>query len=108
MSTTPPQKVLCVLYDDPVTGFPPAYARQSIPSLTQYPDGQTMPTPAATDFTPGHLLGSVSGGLGLAPFLAERGHKFVVTADKDGPDSISKRSYQIPTSSYPSPFGPPI
>ncbi len=88
MSTTPPQKVLCVLYDDPVTGFPPAYARQSIPSLTQYPDGQTMPTPAATDFTPGHLLGSVSGGLGLAPFLAERGHKFVVTADKDGPDSI--------------------
>ncbi len=91
MSTTPPQKVLCVLYDDPVTGFPPAYARQSIPSLTQYPDGQTMPTPAATDFTPGHLLGSVSGGLGLAPFLAERGHKFVVTADKDGPDSIFEK-----------------
>ena len=91
MSTTSPQKVLCVLYDDPVTGFPPAYARQSIPSLTQYPDGQTMPTPAATDFTPGHLLGSVSGGLGLAPFLAERGHKFVVTADKDGPDSIFEK-----------------
>ncbi len=91
MSTTSPQKVLCVLYDDPVTGFPPAYARQSIPSLTQYPDGQTMPTPAATDFTPGHLLGSVSGGLGLEPFLAERGHKFVVTADKDGPDSIFEK-----------------
>ena len=91
MSTTSPQKVLCVLYDDPVTGFPPAYARQSIPSLTQYPDGQTMPTPAATDFSPGHLLGSVSGGLGLEPFLAERGHKFVVTADKDGPDSIFEK-----------------
>ena len=91
MSTTSPQKVLCVLYDDPVTGFPPAYARQSIPSLTQYPDGQTMPTPAATDFTPGHLLGSVSGGLGLEPFLAVRGHKFVVTADKDGPDSIFEK-----------------
>ncbi len=91
MSTTSPQKVLCVLYDDPVTGFPPAYARQSIPDLTQYPDGQTMPTPAATDFTPGHLLGSVSGGLGLEPFLAERGHKFVVTADKDGPDSIFEK-----------------
>ncbi len=85
------QKVLCVLYDDPVTGFPPAYARQSIPRLTQYPDGQTMPTPAAIDFTPGHLLGSVSGGLGLKPFLDARGHTFVVTADKDGPDSEFER-----------------
>ncbi len=85
------QKVLCVLYDDPVTGFPPAYARQSIPRLAQYPDGQTMPTPAAIDFTPGHLLGSVSGGLGLKPFLDARGHTFVVTADKDGPDSEFER-----------------
>ncbi len=91
MSTTSPQKVLCVLYDDPVTGFPPAYARQSIPNLAQYPDGQTMPTPAATDFTPGQLLGSVSGGLGLEPFLAERGHRFVVTADKDGPESVFEK-----------------
>ena len=91
MDSTSTQKVLCVLYDDPVTGFPPAYARQSIPTLAQYPDGQTLPTPAAIDFTPGHLLGSVSGGLGLEPFLAERGHKFVVTADKDGPDSVFEK-----------------
>ena len=85
------QKVLCVLYDDPVTGFPPDYARQSIPTLAQYPDGQTLPTPAGIDFTPGHLLGSVSGGLGLEPFLVERGHKLVVTADKDGPDSVFEK-----------------
>ena len=91
MDSTSTQKVLCVLYDDPVAGFPPAYARQSIPTLAQYPDGQTLPTPAAIDFTPGHLLGSVSGGLGLEPFLAERGHKFVVTADKDGPDSVFEK-----------------
>ncbi len=91
MSSFSAQKVLCVLYPDPVAGFPPNYARESIPSLTQYPDGQTLPTPGAIDFAPGQLLGSVSGGLGLEPFLAERGHRFVVTADKDGPDSVFER-----------------
>ena len=84
-------KVLCVLYDDPVAGFPPHYARESIPALARYPDGQTMPSPAGIDFAPGHLLGSVSGGLGLEPFLAARGHRFVVTSDKDGPDSVFER-----------------
>lgn len=91
MGSNAAQKVLCVLYDDPVGGFPPAYARNSIPTLARYPDGQTMPTPSGIDFTPGHLLGSVSGGLGLAPFLAERGHTFVVTSDKDGPESTFER-----------------
>ena len=91
MSTDSSQKVLCVLYDDPVSGFPPAYARDRIPTLTHYPDGQTLPSPTARDFTPGHLLGSVSGGLGLEKFLTERGHRFVVTSDKDGPDSVFER-----------------
>ena len=91
MSSSSAQKVLCVLYPDPVTGFPPNYAREGIPSLTHYPDGQTLPSPASIDFNPGHLLGSVSGGLGLQQFLAERGHRFVVTSDKDGPDSVFER-----------------
>ena len=47
-----------------------------------------MPTPDSLGFTPGELLGSVSGGLGLREFLEERGHSFVVTSDKDGPDSV--------------------
>jgi formate dehydrogenase len=80
--------VLCVLYDDPVEGYPPAYAREGIPTIARYPDGQTTPTPERTDFTPGELLGSVSGGLGLKAFLEERGHELVVTSDKDGPDSF--------------------
>jgi formate dehydrogenase len=46
-----------------------------------------MPTPAAIDFTPGALLGSVSGELALRSFLEKDGHTFVVTSDKDGPDS---------------------
>jgi len=81
------QKIVCVLYDDPQNGFPPHYARDSIPELTQYPDGQSLPTPQAIDFTPGELLGSVSGGLGLRSFLENQGHDFVVTSDKEGSQS---------------------
>ncbi len=83
--------VLCVLYDDPVDGYPPAYARHGIPTIERYPDGQTTPSPDAIDFTPGELLGSVSGGLGLRKFLEERGHRLVVTSDKDGPESEFER-----------------
>ena len=44
------QKILCVLYDDPVDGYPTQYARESIPELKQYPDGQSMPSPTKIDF----------------------------------------------------------
>ncbi|MGH3778005.1 MAG: NAD-dependent formate dehydrogenase [Pseudonocardiaceae bacterium] len=80
-------KVLCVLYDDPVDGYPPPYARDDIPRIERYPGGQTVPTPQAIDFTPGELLGSVSGALGLRPFLEGLGHELVVTSDKDGAGS---------------------
>ena len=82
------QKILCVLYDDPVSGYPTQYARESIPELKQYPDGQSMPSPAKIDFTPGDLLGSISGGLGLKKFLEDQGHEFVVTSDKDVQNSV--------------------
>jgi formate dehydrogenase len=81
-------KILCVLYDDPAGGPPSTYARDGLPRIDLYPDGQTLPTPQAIDFTPGELLGSVSGGLGLRSWLEDEGHEFVVTADKDGPDSV--------------------
>ena len=84
-------KILCVLYEDPVDGYPPKYARDGIPELDRYPDGQTMPSPSAIDFTPGDLLGSVSGELGLRKFVEDLGHTFVVTSDKDGPDSVLER-----------------
>jgi len=83
--------VLCVLYEDPVDGYPPAYARDDVPVIERYYGGQTTPTPSAIDFTPGELLGCVSGGLGLRSFLEGGGHRFVVTADKDGPDSEFER-----------------
>jgi formate dehydrogenase len=38
-------KVLCVLYDDPGEGYPDSYARDAIPTIERYHDGQTTPTP---------------------------------------------------------------
>ncbi|MEZ0354325.1 NAD-dependent formate dehydrogenase [Mycobacterium sp. pR1184] len=80
-------KVVCVLYDDPVTGYPTEFPRDGLPNLDRYPDGQTLPTPSAIDFTPGALLGSVSGELGLRKYLESLGHELVVTSDKEGPNS---------------------
>ena len=85
------RKIVCVLYDDPVDGYPPKYARDGIPTLTAYPDGQSMPSPGGIDFSPGDLLGCVSGELGLRNFLEERGHSFVVMSDKDGADSAFEK-----------------
>ncbi len=84
-------KIVCVLYDDPVGGYPTSYARDDIPTLDHYPGGQTLPTPGAIDFVPGELLGSVSGELGLRKFLEGLGHILVVTSDKDGVDSVFER-----------------
>jgi formate dehydrogenase len=98
--------VLCVLYDDPVDGYPPPYAREGVPAITSYFDGQSTPTPEAIDFTPGELLGSVSGELGLRPFLEERGHKLIVTSDKEGPNSEFERELERADVVISQPFWP--
>ena len=84
-------RVLCVLYDDPVSGHPKSYARDGIPKVERYPGGQTTPTARQIDFKPGELLGSVSGELGLRKFLERLGPTFVVTSDKDGENSVFER-----------------
>jgi formate dehydrogenase len=99
-------KVLCVLYDDPVSGYPPDYPRAGIPTIEGYPGGQTTPTPEAIDFTPGELLGSVSGELGLRKFLEDAGHELVVTSDKDGPDSAFERELEDADVVISQPFWP--
>ena len=43
-------KIVCVLYEDPVTGYPRTYARDDIPDIERYPGGQTTPTPKSIDF----------------------------------------------------------
>src|SRR5688500_1720547 len=97
---------LWVLYDDPVDGYPPRYARDDVPRIERYFDGQTTPTPESIDFTPGELLGSVSGELGLRKFLEERGHELVVTSDKDGPDSEFERELEDADVVISQPFWP--
>jgi formate dehydrogenase len=84
-------KILCVLYDDPIDGYPQSYAREGLPKLDSYPDGQKLPTPKQIDFKPGKLLGCVSGELGLRKYLEGLGHTFVVTSDKDGPNSVFEK-----------------
>ena len=81
-------KVLCVLYPDPESGYPPEYARDSIPVISGYANGQTAPTPKGPlGFKPGELVGCVSGELGLRSYLERLGHELIVTSDKEGPDS---------------------
>lgn len=84
-------KILCVLYPDPVEGQPKSYLRDEIPSFKSYPDNQPLPNPKQIDFTPGELLGSLSGELGLRPFLESMGHQFIVTTDKEGEQSVFEK-----------------
>jgi formate dehydrogenase len=84
-------KIIVVLYDDPVDGYPKTYARDAIPEIKSYPGGQTAPTPQGIDFKPGELLGSVSGALGLKKWAADNGHKLIVTSDKEGANSTLDR-----------------
>ena len=98
--------IICVLYDDPVSGYPPSYARDSVPTIEQYHGGQNTPSPEAIDFTPGELLGCVSGELGLRGFVEGRGHKLIVTSDKEGPDSVLDRELPEAEIAISQPFWP--
>jgi formate dehydrogenase len=81
-------KILCVLYPDPKTGYPPKYARDDIPVIAGYANGQTAPAPKGPlGFNQGELVGCVSGELGLRTYLEKLGHQLIVTSDKDGPNS---------------------
>ena len=98
--------IICVLYDDPVSGYPPSYARDSVPTIERYHGGQNTPSPEHIDFTPGELLGCVSGELGLREFVEGRGHKLIVTSDKEGPDSVLDRELREAEIVISQPFWP--
>lgn len=83
--------VLCVLYPDPQAGYPPPYLRDGLPP-GQFADDPAAPRPdGPLGFTPGELLGCVSGELGLRDFLQRAGHELVVTSDTDGTESVFER-----------------
>lgn len=87
-------KVLLVVYPDPESGYPPAYARDSLPVIEAYPNGQSLPSPSAIDFTPDELLRPVSGELGLQRWLEQEGLALVDTSDKDGENTLAWRYCQ--------------
>ncbi|WKD48521.1 NAD-dependent formate dehydrogenase [Microbulbifer spongiae] len=99
-------KILAVLYSDPKEGMPSQYPLKKLPELTSYPDGSSLPSPQSIDFTPGELLGSVSGELGLRKFLESAGHTLVVTSDKDGPSSTAARELEDADIVISQPFWP--
>src|SRR3984893_11954982 len=84
-------KVLCVLYDDPVTGHPKSYARDGVPTIERYPGGQSAPAPKRIDFRDSGLLCRGSGALELRKFLEAGGHQLIVTSDKEGPNSVFEK-----------------
>lgn len=80
--------VLCVLYPDPQAGYPPRYVRDGLPPA-QFTDDPSAPKPKGPlGFTPGELLGCVSGELGLRNYLESNGHELVVTSETEGPRSV--------------------
>ncbi len=85
-------KILCVLYDDPVDGYPPNYPRDDVPEIERYPDGQTTPTPEGARL---HARVSCSAASRASSDCASSsrtpGHELIVTSDKDGPDSEFER-----------------
>jgi formate dehydrogenase len=84
-------KILPVLCDDPITGYPKSYPLNDVPEIKSYSGGQSTSTPKQIDSIPGRLLGSVSGELDLRPYLTRLGHTFTVTSDKDGPESVFEK-----------------
>ena len=64
--------------------MPKSYPLSELPKIEKYPDGMTLPSPKGRDYTPGQLLGCVSGELGLRKFLESNGHELIVTNSKDG------------------------
>ena len=83
--------VLCVLYDDPVDGYPPAYAREEIPTIERYHDGQSTPTPRRSASSPASCSAASPASWACASSSRSRGHELIVTSDKDGPDSVFER-----------------
>ena len=75
----------------PSTAIPTSYARDAIPAISSYPGGQTTPSPRAIDFTPGQLLGSVSGELGLRRFL-EDARSYADRHDRQGRPRVGLRA----------------
>ena len=50
-------KILCVLYPDPVTGYPAGLRAGRHPGIDHYPGGQTVAHPVGDRLHPGRAAG---------------------------------------------------
>ena len=81
-------KVLCVLYPDPEGGYPLDMPEIAFRLSTDRPTARLRRSRTEIwGFTPGELVGCVSGELGLRSYLEKLGRDLIVTSDKKGPEA---------------------
>ena len=83
--------ILCVLYDDPVDGYPPAYARDGLPEITAIPVARRRRRPRPSTSSQANCSGACRASSACAGSWRSAGHRLIVTSDKDGPDSEFER-----------------
>ena len=100
-------KILCVLYPDPVDGYPPTYARDTIPVLSGYPETElavrTIRAGAAgylnKEMAPEELVAAIrrviTGRKYVSPVVAELLAGFVGNVGESPHLSLSDREYQV-------------
>ena len=88
-------KVLCVLYDDPVDGYPESYARDAIPRIERYHDGQTTPSPSGS--TSGRVSSWAVSREAFRASAVPRGARAHVRRDVgQGRAGLRLRTYELP------------
>ena len=99
-------KVLCVLYDDPADGYPPAYARDGIPKIDSYYDGSSTPTPRRSTSRRENRSGASPASSGCAASSRSAGTSSRSRPTRTGPTRSSSGSSRRRRSSSPSRSGP--
>ena len=88
-------KIICVLYDDPVDGYPKTYARDDVPQPRFIQTARPCRRPRRSISSPGALLGSVSGELGLRKYLGSpTATPWSSRPDKDGAKACSTANFR--------------
>ena len=85
-------KVVCVLYDDPVDGYPKTMPATTSPRSITIPTARPLPTPKRSTSSRASCSAASPASSGLRKFLEKAGHTLVVTSDKDGPNSVLEQA----------------
>ncbi len=101
-------KILCVLYNDPVTGYPKNYALNTIPKIDHYPGGQTAPTPNISTSPQAPCSAASPANSASANISKASATPLSSPPTKKARTLSSIANCPMPTWSSPSPSGPPI